>query len=182
MNGRALRIGSTIAFGLLLVACDGGSGSGPTAPKGLGRLSLRLTDAPIDELSAVHVYVSGLTLKPSGSPVQRVASSVGTFELLSLQGTTKQLVDLEVPAGTYDFVQIDLDQSQSDVVEIADPGNPKPVQIASQEIKVLGGFTVPDGGELTVVFDFDLAKSIQHLGNGHWLITPVILQVAPPPA
>jgi len=56
------------------------------------------------------------------------------------------------------------------------------VQIASQEIKVLGGFTVPEGGDLTVTLDFDLSKSIQHLGNGKWLITPVILQVSPPPA
>jgi len=169
-----------LAVGLLLVACNG-SGSGPTVPKGTGKLSIRLTDAPIDELSAVHVFVSGLTLKPTDGPVQKVASGLGTFELLSLQGTTKQLVDLGVPAGSYDFVQVDLDQTQSDVVEIAS-GKTKPVQIASQEIKVLGGFTVPEGGDLTVTLDFDLSKSIQHLGNGKWLITPVILQVSPPPA
>jgi hypothetical protein len=40
---------------------------------------------------------------------------------------------------------------------------------------------VPDGGDTVVVFDFDAGKSLKKEGNGDWLLTPVILQLAPAP-
>jgi hypothetical protein len=156
--------------GLVVAGCDGDS---PSSPRSNGRLSVLLTDAPTDEVSAVHVFVVGLTIKPVDGPVERIADELGGFDLLALQGTTAELVELGVDGGQYEFVQIDLDQDRSSVVEIAS-GSTRPLQIASEEVKVLGGFTVPPGGETTVTLDFDAAASLRKLGNGEWLLTPVI--------
>ena len=165
------------AAGLLLAACSGSSYS-PTMANTNGRLSVQMTDAPSDDVSAINVYVTGLTIKPNDGPVQKIANDVGLIDILQLQGTTKELVDLGVPAGTYEFIQVELDQARSNVVEKTS-GETKPLAIDSEEIKVLGGFTVPEGGDTTVTLDFKAEPSLQHLGNGNWLLTPVIAQVSP---
>ena len=168
---------SVSLLGLALAACNGGSYN-PSAPAGTGQLTVQLTDAPTAQVSEINVFVTGLTVKPKNGPVQRIANNIGRVDLLTLKNTTKQLVDLGVDAGDYEFVQVELDQSRSDVKESVS-GETKPLQIASQEVKVLGGFNVPLGGGTTVVLDFKADQSISHLGNGDWLLTPVITQVAP---
>jgi len=161
------------AAGSTLLACHG---DGPTGPHPMGRLQIRLTDAPTAEADAVNVFVSGLTIKRVGEPAElHLANELGLFDLLTLQGTTQELVDFGVAAGDYEFVQIELDPARSNIVETS-TGEEKPVQIPSREIKVLGGFTVPEGGDTTVTLDFDAAASLRHLGNGDWLLTPVISQ------
>ena len=164
-----------LATGLGLAACDGS----PTSPDGVGRLTVQLTDAPTDEVSAVNVFVTGLTIKPADDPVLRIANELGPIDLLSLEGTTEELVSLGVPAGDYQFVHVELDESRSDVVEVAS-GQTRPLRIASEEVKVLAGFTVPEGGETTITLDFDAAASLRKLGNGDWLLTPVITRVGEP--
>jgi hypothetical protein len=165
----------TVAVAGLFGACDGGNS--PSSTSGTGRLSVRMTDAPVDEVSSVNVYVTGLTIKPVDGPVQRIANDIGLIDLLTLQGTTLELVNLGVPAADYEFVMLELDQDQSNVV-LLEGGEVVPLQIASEEVKVLGGFHVPDGGEAIVVFDFDAGASLRHLGNGDWLLVPVILMVS----
>ena len=175
---RALKLaGLATAAGILLAAC-GSSNNSPTSASGNGMLSVQMTDAATDEVTSINVYVTGLMIKPKNGAVQRISNSVGLIDILTLQGTTKQLVDLGVPAGDYEFVQVELDQTRSNVIVKAG-GAIEPLQIPSQEIKVLGGFTVPDGGSTTVTLDFKAAPSLQHLGNGGWLLTPVIVQVSP---
>ena len=177
MKGGAKFFALAAALGLLFVACNG-SNSSPTSASGTGHLTIKMTDAPTDEVSEINVYVTGLTIKKSDAPVQRIATDLGIVDLLTLQGTTKQLVDLGVPAGDYEFVQVELDQSRSNVVVKA-TGDIEPLKIASEQIKVLGGFTVPEGGDLAVTLDFKADESLNQLGNGDWLLTPVITQVSP---
>ena len=82
------------------------------------------------------------------------------------------LVTLSVESGTYEFFQVDLDESGSYVVE---SGEEKPLQIPSTEIKVLGGFEVPEGEATTLLLDFDVDQSLVQEGNGEWLLKPVIV-------
>lgn len=52
-----------------------------------------------------------------------------------------------------------------------------PVQIPSEEIKILGRFEVFEvaaGDPTTITLDFDVEESLVSLGNGNWLLTPVI--------
>lgn len=176
---RTIAAVSIATLALAVLACDGDNR--PTSPNGTGRLEVRLTDAPIDEVAEVNVFVTGLTVKRTGFPVERIATGIGLVDLLTLQGTTLELVNLGVAAGDYEFVQIELDQEQSHLV-LLDGGEIVPIRIASEEIKVLGGFNVPVGGDVVVVLDFDAGASLRKLGNGDWLMTPIVTQLSPPPA
>ena len=56
-----------------------------------------------------------------------------------------------------------------------------PLRIPSQEIKILGGFRVDDDGTTTITLDFDAERSLVKLGNGEWLLKPVIaMEVSEP--
>jgi hypothetical protein len=139
----------------------------------MGTLAVRLTDAPVADATEVNVHIVGLTLKRVGSPVERIANDVGTFDLLALTDTSALLVSASVPAGAYEFIQVDLSEDGSSITE-AGTGDEFPLQIASDEVKVLNGFTVNDDGTTDVLLDFDAAASLRHVGNGSWLLTPVI--------
>ncbi len=91
---------------------------------------------------------------------------------MDLEETSVLLVTLSVESGTYEFIQVDLDESRSYVVESRDE---KPLQIPSTEIKVLGGFEVPEGEATTLLLDFDVNQSLVLEGNGQWLLQPVIV-------
>lgn len=176
MPSLATKLSGALLLTTLLVgslACDGNSS---TSPNPQPQLTIRMTDAPTDEASQVNVYISGLTLKPSGAPVVRIASDIGLVDLLSLRATTRDLATIGVTPGSYEYVQVELDQSRSSVVERAS-GAIRPLQIASGEVKVLGGFVVPEAGGAVVTLDFDAAASLNHLGNGNWLLTPVIVKI-----
>jgi hypothetical protein len=92
-------------------------------------------------------------------------------DLLTLDNQVIALATGAVPAGDYEFIQIEIDPAQSSVLE---NGVTKSIQTPSNEIKILGGFTVD--GDTTVTLDFDAAKSLLPLGNGAWLLKPVIVK------
>lgn len=164
---------AALLLAVLLVpalACSDGS---PTDARGPGVLAVRLTDAPTQGASEVKVHIVGLTVKAVGEPGVRIAGDLGVHDLLLLQDTSALLVQAGVAPGDYEFVQVELDADGSSVVEVA-TGETKPLAIASEEIKVLGGFTVAADGTTTILLDFDAQASLRQLGNGDWLLTPVI--------
>ncbi len=137
-------------------------------------MHIQLTDAPTDEVSEVNVFIVGLTMKHSERPVEQIAGEFGLVNLLDLEDTSVLLVTLSVESGTYEFIQVDLDESRSYVVVKAS-GEEEPLQIPSTEIKVLGGFEVPEGEATTLLLDFDVDQSLVQEGNGEWLLQPVIV-------
>jgi hypothetical protein len=163
-----------VATLLCLLITIGCSGDGPTSPS-TGTLAVRLTDAPTDLLAQINVYIVGLTVKRSDAPNEQIASDIGLVDLLSLRDTSQLLATVGVEPGFYNHIFVDLDQDQSNVVELAS-GLEQPLQIASEQIKVLGGFEVRERGTTTVLLDFDAEASIRQQGNGGWLLVPVIVQ------
>lgn len=159
---------------LLSVALACGEDRSPTSPQGSGTLTVRLTDATVDDVAEVNVHITGLTVKRSGAPVDRIANDLGTVDLLTLAGTSMLLATTNVAAGQYEFVQVDLSEEGSSIV-MEGSTEELPLSIASDEIKVLGGFTVQENGTTTLLLDFDARASLQQLGNGDWLLTPVIV-------
>jgi len=159
----------------ILHGCGGGGSTSSDGGGPLGGLSIYLTDAPTDEVSSVNVYIVGLSVKRSGDPVKRISDDIGLVDLLTLRDSRQLMTRTQVEAGRYEFIQVNLDQSRSNVVEINN-SQTMPLKIASEEIKVLGGFTVEPGGETEVVLDFDADRSLKKRGNGDWLLEPVILK------
>lgn len=163
-----------VAMTAVLGACGGGdssSGAGGTA-SGSGTLAVRMTDAHTDSVSEVNVRIVGLTVKRADAPVERLDFPGRNIELLALENTSELLTTAEVAAGSYEFIQVELDQSQSNVV---DSGDTKPLQIPSEKIKVQGGFEVGPDGTTTLLLDFDAEESLVKRGDGQWLLRPVIV-------
>lgn len=151
------------------VAC----GDAPTGPSNGGRLAVRLTDAPIQNVSEVNVYIEGLRVKHVGEPEQRLSTDIGLIDLLELEDSTMLLVEASVAAGEYEYIMIELDQERSHLT--LSGAQQVGVRIPSEKIKVFGPFTVEEDVLTTVTLDFDAGDSLQQLGNGDWLMTPIIV-------
>lgn len=197
-DGRTLAtVLATLALLVGLGACGGGSS--PTALPGdgsdgsggssesdgggtvsitgnsTGVLEISMKDAPIDDVSELWVYITGLKVKPAGGPVERLDTNSGLYDLLLLtDGVTELLVATEVGAGTYQFIEILLDEGQSYVVDRTTL-EALPLKIASQKVKLKGGpFEVLEDGTTSVLFDFDAEKSLKRKGNGDWMLKPFL--------
>lgn len=171
---RRLAVALAVLLWGTLIACS--SGDGPTAPNGTGIVAIRLTDAPTDGLDELDVYITGLSVKPADdSPVVVIESDVGLVDLLALQNTSELLATAGVEPGAYNHIFVDLDEDQSYVIE-SGTGLQKPLHIASEKIKVLGGFEVDENLQTTVLLDFDAQQSLRQTGQGDWLLVPVIVQ------
>ena len=122
VRNRWLAIGSVVAaLGALGVAGNGCGGSGPISPSLsldetfstalTGRLTILMKDAPIDDLSQVHVYITGVSTRVNGGTVLSMNENFGDVELLALQDKTISVVNTEIPSATYDYVGFNLDQN-----------------------------------------------------------------------
>lgn len=149
-------------------ACD----NDPTGPDTPGVLAVQLTDAPVQDVTAVNVYIEGLKVKHVGEPEARFATDVGLVDLLQIQDSTMLLAEAAVEAGEYEYVMVELDQDRSNLVV---NGSEVGIRIPSEKIKVFGPFEVDADMLTTVTLDFDAGESLQQLGNGEWLMTPVIV-------
>lgn len=154
---------------------DGSGGSGGTSSP--GTVKIWLTDAPIDEICELWVFLQDVRVKPDGQPAQRLGIVGQAFDLLTLRdGQTALLGDFEVVQGRYQFIEILLDKSPAVtyVIEKEDPSDPNsaclpdPValQVPSSKIKVSGGpFDVTETTGITI--DFDARKSLKRKGGGN---------------
>jgi hypothetical protein len=154
---------------LALAAC----GEGPTSPSGNANLIVNLTDDHTDDVDEVNLFFTSVTANPTGGPPETLALALDTNpqDLLVLRDAVVALATSIVEPGDYVSLTINLDQERSNVVEA---GEERSLRIPSEEIKILGGFAVGDDGVTIVTLDFDAEKSLVLLGNGEWLLTPVI--------
>jgi len=165
-----------LAFTLLavagLVAACGGS---PTSPSGNANLRLMLTDAPIEGLDKVNIYFTSVTVKPVGKPGEELTLqlSENPVDLLTLDDKVIGFAAGVVTPGDFEFIHINIDQSKSFIVV---KGVETPLRVPSEEIKILGGFTVDTNNATTLTLDFDAEASIVTLGNGGFLLKPVIVK------
>ena len=100
MTYRLLQRAAPLALlSLLLVACE-------------GELQIRLTDAPIDDATAVNVRFTGVELlTEAGTAETYDFDEVRTINLLDLQGgrTVTLVSDDDVPGGTYSGIRLLID-------------------------------------------------------------------------
>ena len=154
---------------MLLSAC----GDNPLSPSGSPNLTILLTDNLAD-VEQVNIYFTSVTAKPMDKPVQRLTLSLteNPIDLLTLDDRVTTFAAGVVEPGTYEFIQINIDQDRSNIVE---NGVSKRLQIPSEEVKVLGRFTVDEGHQTTITLDFDAGDSLIPLGTGGWLLQPLIV-------
>jgi hypothetical protein len=158
--------------GLLTASC-GGDG-GPTSPSGNNNLRLMLTDAPIDDVEKVNIYFTSVTAKPVGqSPIELALQLQNNpIDLLTLDDQVVGFATGAVTPGDFEYLRINIDASRSNIIV---KGVQKSLRVPSEEIKINGGFTVDEAHLTTLTLDFDAKSSLVSLGNGDWLLKPVVI-------
>ena len=172
------------------VAGCGGGGSGDGGASGSGTLGVSLTDAPACGFDAVNVTVSKVRVHQSGT----ASDSAGGWSEITLNparkinlldltnGVLEYLGETRLPAGHYTQVRLLLAANNApspvgNSVVLSSSGaeialrTPSAVQTG---IKLVHGFDVAAGQRTDLVLDFDACKSVVALGNGGFLLKPVI--------
>lgn len=187
-----------VAVMLPLAACDDSVSGG----EGTGRMTIHLTDAPGDSLSAAVVTISKIYLAGGGSDStdERVVlrEEAVTTNLLTLQNDIKTLIsDKAVPAGSYGQLRFVIDGAYIAVKSGTSTrifatsndyeGLPAGTQVdgelkcpscAQSGFKVVfgGGFQVEEGEETDLLVDFDVGQSFGHEAgaSGKWVLRPTL--------
>jgi hypothetical protein len=168
----------TLAAALLALA--GCSNEDPTT----GRLSLFVTDAPVDDATAVVVEFTGVEVKPAGGEALAFDfDAPRSIDLLALSGTDSEglLEGVEVPAGRYEWVRLAVNAAtgvEDSWIDLED-GSRHELEIpsgAQTGLKLHSGFNVPAGGAASFTVDFDLRKSVHPPMNegGAYLLRPTL--------
>ena len=162
------KCGSLLALGCMaaLAACGGSSGGGQG--DAMGRLTLRIGDAPVDGATEVVVVFTAVVLHGAGGTTRIEFPEPRDIDLLAYQnGATVDLLDgVEVEAGEYDWMRLELiaEQNRNDGSYILfQTGEQYPLYVPSGSqtgLKLNRPFVVAAGGITRLVADFDLRKSI----------------------
>lgn len=174
MNNKPWFLVSVLASSLILSSCSDDSDQSAA-----GRMTLNVTDAPVDEADAVVVQFTSVTLKSDGNEDEVFTfDPPKTIDLLSLQGLVSQplIEDEEIPAGSYTQIRLgvnaEFDSEMDSYITIAGTDYELRVPSGSQSgLKLNIPFTIenednPDS-DLNSVYtiDFDLRKSIVNPGG-----------------
>lgn len=177
MNAFSLRSASVLLLTAALAACDG-SGTSIIIGNPSARLTLNLTDAPVDNVQAVNIEVTGVMLQPlSGSVENIVYNTPKPINLLDLQnGVRLNLLDERaLPSGEYSWMRLQVNFNKARVVD--SNGAEHVLTIPSGEntgLKVNTPFLLSAGNTLELTLDFDVRKSLVRTGNGQYLLKPVL--------
>ncbi|HEY9200085.1 MAG TPA: DUF4382 domain-containing protein [Gammaproteobacteria bacterium] len=176
-----------LSAGLILAAC----GSGDSAGTDTNLVTLKITDAPVDEADDVWVEFTAVTFKSEEDedhtfeldPAQRI-------NLLALQGSDSQalLENVEIPAGNYNQIRLAVNAEFDDVMDsyITIDGTQHELRVPSGSesgLKLNTPFTIAEGTTgMTVAnensvytIDFDLRKSIVNpVGQPGYFLKPVL--------
>jgi len=178
------RIRAMAALGCLaaFAACGGGSGGGESA--GMGRLTLRIGDAPVDGATEVVLVFTGVVLHGAGGTRSIEFPEPREIDLLAYQnGATVDLLEgVEVEAGNYQWMRLEViaEENRNDGSYILfENGEQYPLYVpsgAQTGLKLNRAFTVAAGGITRLVADFDLRKSIiQPPGQSpNYMLKPVL--------
>jgi hypothetical protein len=188
-RARNLRLGLALAVLAALAACGGGGGSGVALNSSL---NVGLADAPMSRagVQSAFITVTGVDVhSTSGSAMSFPLATPMLVDLLTLQqGNVASLVNnAMVPAGSYDWIRLNLDTSAGkDYVLVCPVGTSPPCASptnialmipsgAETGLKIVRGFTMPVNGAIHLVVDFNVNSSIVPIPNsGSWHLKPVL--------
>jgi len=144
-------------------------------------ISLRLTDAPIDDLLRVVIEFTGVELKQNGNGWIRFDLATPlSVDLLQLQGAITADLLSNVPVSDGNYRELRLFTSNSATANFVEEstGGIQPLQIpggSGAGLTILENFTITEGLTSNLIVDFDLRRSILSPGNsGNYQFSPVM--------
>jgi hypothetical protein len=146
-----------------------------------GQMSIRLVDAPADDVTEIVVSVTRVTAHVvGGGGWVDLSTTPATVDLLKLQGGTFALLGVTtIPAGKVTQLRLYTDENGPNYVTTPD-GVQHPLKVPSgpqSGIKIKGGFELAACATGSLTLDFDGKKSIftHPTGAGDdWILRPVI--------
>lgn len=166
-----LRIAGALALLFTLSGCDLEEGWLQWGEQDESRLTLAITDAPVDDAAEVVVLITGVELQNSAGDWERLdVSSPEAIDLLETQGNREVLFDeVSVEAGNYQFIRLIIDETESYVMD--SEGGQYPLFLDDEDalFGASADFTVPDDGTLDLTIDIDLRRSLSRTGDSFFL-------------
>lgn len=165
-----MRLNYLPRFLLAASAALGACGDGGTSSPELGTLTVRLADAPGEEVESAFIWVSEVSVVGE-SGIHVVSADTASYDLLALQnGVTAALGSADIPVGAYSQLRL--------VVDSARVTLKSPITFTSGSSSA--SLTVPSGstsglkvnltnvtvvpGETVLVVDFDVSRSFVFQG------------------
>ncbi len=167
----SLRALATIC-GLVLAGCDN------------GHVSLRITDAPIDDAVSVTIEFVSIELNSIDNGLERVRfNPPRRLDLLAIPaGQGELLLNSEpVPRGNYDFLRLVINAQQGvldSIIELAD-GGVHSLHMTTADaagLTITQPFRVPRTRDLNLTLDFNLRRSIGSpaVADGDYVLRPTL--------
>lgn len=156
-----------------------------------GKLTLSITDAPIDMTNVTGVYltITEIQIHKSGNKWMTFEEFEGpqVFNILELtEGESALLGSFTLDAGNYTQIRFFVDAPELGDANPSNPGcyiqfddeSTKPLFVpsgSSSGWKAIGAFKVPSNGEVAITADFDARKSVMKQGNNQmYILKPTI--------
>jgi len=148
---------------------------------GCGRVSLSITDAPVDNVDGISLAITGVVFEADdGETTEIDITPSQIIDLMTLtDGVTELLVSSEsLPQGNYKQVTLKLDVDASFVsVDGSEFSLTMPAD-AQSGLEVSKDFDVNTGNDVNLVIDFDLRKSVHPQdGDNNYVLRPSLRMV-----
>ena len=108
---RLITLIPTFVLALIAGGCGGGSG-GSGGSQEMGRVTMLIGDAPIQDLTEVWITVSEVELNMTGGKKDVVLNPPQRIDLLRLQNLTEVLLSEEIVSGRINKVRLLLDNTR----------------------------------------------------------------------
>lgn len=155
----------TFALGLL-AACGGGGGGGGNA--GPGSLEVLATDSPFahEIVESADIWVREVRIRGGGEFTTLYDGPAVQLDLANLRnGLVRQLVQADLPAGSYDELRLTVERSRLELVDgdvfDSDLGsmNLTSTATAGLQLEIDPPLQISSGVARTLLLDFDLTKT-----------------------
>jgi hypothetical protein len=164
-----IRVGAFALAGVAMSACGGGGGSSAPAALGQGTLSVAMTDAPVDDVTELHIEFDGVVVKPkNGAQLEFPFTTPVTLDLAMLtEDNTATLLNGEVlPAGEYNWIRLDVNADCDTVMDsfVRDQaGGQVELRVPSARgLQLSSGFVITANQNTSFVIDWDLRKGLNN--------------------
>jgi hypothetical protein len=156
-----------LAASVVLGAC---SDSG-TSNQGMGTMSVRLADAPGEEVASAVIWVSGTSVVGADGSIHAISTDTASYDLLALQGgVTAALGSAEIPVGTYSQLRLLVDSARVTLkapITFTSGSSSATLKVPSGStsgLKVNLGNVSVIPGETVLLADFDVSRSFVFQG------------------
>ena len=174
---------TALVLTLAALVALGGCARQEASLDGANRVAVWLTDAPLDEATALIVEFGRVDLVPSHDGehdgIETIAEAPGAIDVLALQnGVVHELGDIVVPDGSYGQIRLIV---ESATLHFGDATYDVDVPSGAQSgLKILiEPPLVASGGSLhEVVIDFDVLRGVVETppGSGRYLLKPTAIR------